>query len=116
MTPEILQEFDRKSVEFIKKATIISIILFTLVFSTAFAELTKQDLEEIKSIVKEEVGEVREEVTAVEGRLNKRIDDLRADLKGDINLLAWAIGILALFVLGTLVLPQFLGRAKKEEA
>ena len=37
------------------RTIIFSIMLFILVASTAFGELTKQDLEEIRAIVKEEV-------------------------------------------------------------
>ena len=79
------------------KVTIIFIMFFTLVSSTAFAELTKQDLEEIRSIVKES-----------EERLNKRIDDLSLSVR-------WMIGILALIMIGIFALPQFLGRAERSE-
>ena len=51
------------------RTTIFFIIFSILVFSTAFGQLTKQDLEEIRSIV-------REEVRGAEDRLNVRIDNV----------------------------------------
>ena len=55
------------------RIAIVSVVLFVLAFSAVHAELTKQDLEETRKIVKES-----------EGRLSGRIGDLRAELKDDI--------------------------------
>ena len=102
------------------KTTIILIIFFTLFSSTASAELTKQDLEEIRAIVREEVGDLRVElkgdISSTRAELKDVIDSLREDLKGDISFLTWAIGILALAIIAALALPQFLGRPKREES
>ena len=83
-------------------------VFFTLISSAAFGELTKQDLEEIRAIVKEEVDEVKEEVKKVEENLNTRISDLAVSIR-------WMIGILALIIVGAFVLPQFLGRSEKTD-
>ena len=90
------------------RTIILTTIIFIIASSIAFAELTKQDLEEIRAIVREEVGDLRAE-------LKDDIDSLRADLKGDISFLTWAIGILALAIIAALALPQFLGKPKREE-
>ena len=83
------------------KITLVSILFLALFSSAAIAELTKEDLEEIRAIVKEEVG-------GVEERLNRRIDDFAVSAR-------WMIGILALIIVGAFVLPQFLGRLERTE-
>ena len=107
------------------KTTIVSIILCILISSTVFAQLTDQDLEKIRGIVQESeerlnkrIDEVREEVKAVEGRLNTRIDSVEKNINTRISDLRttviWMVGILASILIAALVLPQFLGRSKKD--
>ena len=91
------------------KTTIILIIFFTLFSSTASAELTKQDLEEIRAIVKESEERLNKRIDSVEANLDTRISDFAISVR-------WMIGILASIVIASLVLPQFLGRLKKEES
>ena len=108
------------------KTTIVLIILFTLISSTVFAELTKGDLEEIRSIVKESEeriniridglrSELKDDIASTRAELKDDTSSLRAELKGSINFLTWAIGILALAIVAVIALPQFLGRSKREE-
>ena len=91
------------------KAIIVTIILFTLASSIAFADLTKQDLEEIRAIVKESEERLNKRIDSVEANLDTRISDFAISVR-------WMIGILASIVIASLVLPQFLGRLKKEES
>ena len=126
------------------KIILVSTTLLVLIYSTAFAELTKGDLEEIRSIVKEEVGEVEvrlnlrmdnldSRMDGLDSRmndLNTRIDDLRAELKDDITSsraevkddiasLKWMVGImlgaLAAIVAASLALPWIIGRTDVKE-
>ncbi|MDI6736021.1 MAG: hypothetical protein QME42_07500 [bacterium] len=67
-----------------KKLLILSSILIFLPINT-FAELTKQDIAEIRMVVKEEIGHVDKRIDDLEKGLNKRIDDLEKGLNKRID-------------------------------
>ena len=82
------------------KIVIVSIIFFTLVSSTVFAELTKGDLEDIRAIVKEEVKESEE-------RLNTRIDGLDQRVEDVSWMVGIMSGVLAVIVAASLTLTFY---------
>ena len=90
----------------------VSVILFTLISSAAFAQLTKEDLEEIRTIVKE--SEERLRVDFKEG-----IASVRAELKGEIATVRWMVGlmfgVLGGIVATALTLPWIIGRSDVKE-
>ena len=51
-----------------KNVLLLSIVLWTIVLPT-FADLTPQDLDKIRSIVKEEVDPIKAEIKALDTRL-----------------------------------------------
>ena len=106
------------------KYAVITLILLGIITRPALAELTDDDLNKIRLIVKEEVKaeitpieirlqKVEQKVSNIEGRLNgieKRFDDINAK----INMLTYILcGLIALIAIA--IIPQyiFLWRSQK---
>ncbi|MFH1562861.1 MAG: hypothetical protein ABIF11_05525 [Nitrospirota bacterium] len=58
-----------------KKICFIVFLMIICPVEITFAELTKQDIAEIRNVVKEEIGYVNKRIDDLEQGLNKRIDD-----------------------------------------
>ncbi|MEW6097049.1 MAG: hypothetical protein AB1567_11095 [bacterium] len=56
---------------------VLGILCGMMWVNLAYADLTKQDIEEIRKIVKEEVNDLRQEMNIRIDDVNKRIDDMR---------------------------------------
>ena len=100
----------------------IFVTLFILTLSGVCAELTKQDLEEIRSIIKEENDDLRVElksdIASVRTELKAEITGVRGEVvgvRGEVASIRWMIGVLALIVIAGFALPQFLGRTTSSE-
>ncbi|MEW6605831.1 MAG: hypothetical protein AB1414_00075 [bacterium] len=90
---------------------IVSLVVLGIVWgmmglSSAYADLTKQDIEEIRKIVKEEIqreiGQVNQRIDGLENSINKRIDDTNKridDLKDLLYVILAGMFALAGFVL-----------------
>ena len=72
------------------KYTLFFFLAFFLIISPAFGELTSQDLDKIRLIIKEEVSEVeirlRTEITESEKRLRAEIEKSESNMKGYVDL------------------------------
>ena len=71
------------------KYTVFFFAAFFVIVSPTFGELTSQDLDKIRLIVKEEVSEVetrlRAEIAAAEGRLRAEIAKSESNMKGYVD-------------------------------
>ena len=90
------------------KLIVSSILFFIFISSFAYAELTKQDLEEIRKIVKES-----------EDRLRTELKGDIADVKDDISYVRWTVialfGVLGAIIAAALGLPQIRERKTDKE-
>ncbi|MEW6605824.1 MAG: hypothetical protein AB1414_00035 [bacterium] len=73
---------DQKIIKGLLTLFVMGIVIFSS--SGVYADLTKQDIEEIRKIVKEEVQALREEMQKEFGYVNKRIDDVNKRID-DVN-------------------------------
>ena len=96
-----------------KNVLLLSIVLWTIVLPT-FADLTPQDLDKIRSIVKEEVDPIKAEIKALDTRLQnveQGISWIRGKLEGVDKQISHATnvtyGLIALIVLAVGI-PQIL--------
>ncbi|MEW6605825.1 MAG: hypothetical protein AB1414_00040 [bacterium] len=76
---------DQKIIKGLLTLFVMGIVIFSS--SAVYADLTKQDIEEIRKIVKEEVQALREEMQKEFGYVNKRIDDVNKRIDDVRNLL-----------------------------
>ena len=123
------------------KIMVGSVVLFVLISSGVYADLTEGDLDKIRDIVRESEerlnvrindvdqslnrrmddmeGSLNRRMDDMEGSLNRRIDDLKAELKGDIGEVRWMVaimfGILGAVIAAAIAVPQVVGRKKVEE-
>lgn len=71
---KIISFIDQKIIRGLLTLFVMGIVIFSS--NGVYADLTKQDIEEIRKIVKEEVQALREEMQKEFGYVNKRIDDV----------------------------------------
>ncbi|MEW6618391.1 MAG: hypothetical protein AB1422_03400 [bacterium] len=71
---KIISFIESKIIRRLLTLFVMGIVIFSS--SGVYADLTKQDIEEIRKIVKEEVQALREEMQKEFGYVNKRIDDV----------------------------------------
>lgn len=86
------------------KKVLCLVVLGVGLANFCYADLTKQDIEEIRRIVKEEIEHVDKRIDGLDKRidgLDKRIDELRIEIKDIREDMKWGFGILltGIFVL-----------------
>ena len=87
---------------------VIVVVLLLFFISPAFGELTKEDLKEMRQIIKEELAHVNQRFDDTNRRIddiNKRIDDMRG----------WIYALMALIVVAIGVPPAVYYRTEKKQ-
>jgi len=105
---------------------VIIVISLLLLFSTpkfAIADLTKQDLQEIKVLLDEQEKRIKEYIDGKIETVNARIDAVEKSVNARIDsvergqeFLKWMIGILALIVVGGITFPPIWQERRERKA
>ena len=102
------------------KLILISIIAFLIFTIPVFSELTVQDLEKIRSIVKESEDGLRDEIKKSEDRLKEHIDFKVSEMDKRLNMIfGFVIALISLIVV-VVGIPQIImvwrGRGERTQA
>ncbi|MDE0011423.1 MAG: hypothetical protein OXU36_09765 [Candidatus Poribacteria bacterium] len=90
------------------KLILISIIAFLIFTIPVFSELTVQDLEKIRSIVKESEDSLREEIKKSEDRLKEHTDFKVSEMDKRLNMIfGFVIALISLIVV-VVGIPQII--------
>ena len=110
-----------------KRIIVVSLLLLFMTANFAIADLTTQDLKEIKALLDEQEKRIKEyvdvKIDAVEKTVNSRIDALEKtvdsrfeSVENGQEFLKWMIGILALVVVAGIAFPPIWQEWKERRA
>ena len=90
------------------KLILISITAFLIFAAPVFSELTVEDLEKIRSIVKESEDRLKEDLKASEGRVMNHVADKFGEVDKRLNIIfGFVIGLISLIVV-VVGIPQII--------
>ena len=96
------------------KLILISITAFLIFAAPVFSELTVEDLEKIRSIVKESEDRLKEDLKASEKRLTEHIDGKVEEMDKRLNIIfGFVIALISLIVV-VIGVPQIIGESTKK--
>jgi hypothetical protein len=96
-----------------KRVILVSLALTAALPVLSYGALTKEDLEEIRKIVREEVavaeGKLNLRIDELDKRLSAQIDELDKRLSSQVESNRWMIGLLVAVIVVVMGLPQVVG-------